>query len=144
VVTENNISSQEGLTAFQQNLAEGIEACIIRSLNSSAEADELENILTDSGKTLEKQVMEQFPDITNFSCVVKNARFPDFILYRQVRSLYEDFLAKQREYTASSMDERAEKRINFQLRIDELERYGELLNKYPILLQYLAQIPNAE
>jgi hypothetical protein len=137
LVTENNINSQEGLTAFLGNVADEVEACVIRILNSTANADELEKILAGTSEILEKKVQEQFYAITNFSCVVKNAHFPDFILYSQVRGLYEEYMAKQREYSASLISEKAEKRINFLLRIDELERYGELLTKYPILMQYI-------
>jgi hypothetical protein len=51
--------------------------------------------------------------------------------------LYEEFLEKQREYVAEAMGRKAESRIENQIRFDELERYGELLSKYPPLLQYL-------
>ena len=33
---------------------------------------------------------------------------------------------------------RPETRVASSIRLDELEKYGELLTKYPILLQYLA------
>jgi len=134
---EHNIHTQKELDVFQENLADGIEAFIIRYLSSPANADELESILAGATQSLTEQALEQFPAIENFSCVVKNARFPDFILYREMRGLYEDFIAAQRELAVSSMNRNAEGRINSLLRLNELERYGELLTKYPILLQYL-------
>jgi len=142
VAEKNNIVSQEELTAYQQNLANEIESFIIHWLSSPAEADQLENFMTGVSQNLENKVLERFPWIDNFTCQVKNVRFPDFALYRQIRSLYEDFIAKQREITASSMSKKAEYRINSLLRLDELERYGELLTKYPILLEYLLKIQN--
>jgi hypothetical protein len=100
---------------------------------------ELEQILSGGGSEgLNTDVLKQFPFIENFSCVVHTANFPDFTLYRSVKGLYEDYLAKQREYLSSSIDQQAGNRIESQLRFDELARYGELLTKYPVLLQYLA------
>ena len=133
----HNLHTQEELDLFQQNVADGIEAFITRYLNSPVSADELENLYEGSSHALEKQVLEQFPSVENFSCLVKSVRLPDFILYREIRDLYEDFIAAQRELTAATLEQKAEDRINSRLRMNELERYGELLTRYPILLQYL-------
>ena len=139
LVSENKILTQDELANFQQNLANEIESAIIRYISSPSNSDELETIMAGSGEALENRIAEQFPAIANFSCQIKNVQFPDFILYRQVRGLYEDFISAQRELTSSTLQQKAENRINSMLRIDELERYGELLNKYPILLQYLTK-----
>ena len=143
LVDTNNIFTQEEFLAFQHNLADQIETFIIRSLSTPTETD-LEGLLNDSNQELEKKVQKQFPMITNFSCLVKNVKFPDWTLYRQVRSLYEEFIEKQREQTSLIIDQKANNRINMLLRLDELERYGVLLNKYPVLLQYLLQKPQTE
>ena len=142
LVTENSISSPEELTVFQQDLTDRIEAFILGFLGNPDEADELEKFMAGSSQALETKVQEHFPFIENFTCLVKNVRFPDFALYRQVRGLYETFISTQRDYAASLMGKTAENRINSLLYLDELERYGELLTKYPILLEYLSQVQN--
>ena len=139
-VSNYNLSDQDDLDAHLQNIASNIKVVILRIL-SSAETDSqrLERIL--AGRTddeMEKEIKSQFPQIRDFSFVIESAKYPDFILYRQTRLLYEEFLAKQREYVAAAFGKRAENHIESQFHFGELERYGELLTKYPVLLEYLA------
>jgi len=139
-VSDNNLTDQEDLDAYLQDIALNIEVMILRLL-SSAETDSLrlEKILAgNSDEEMEKEVKVQFPQIRDFSFIIQSAKYPDFILYRQVRLLYEEFLAKQREYITSALGRRAENHIEAQFHFNELERYGELLTKYPVLLEYLA------
>jgi len=138
VITEkNNLENQDDLEKYSESIAKNIELIIINTL-SSADSDRLEKIMagnTDSG--LKQEISEKFPEIKDFSFVIHSAKFPDFILYRQLRILYEDFISKQREYIASSFGTRAESHIESQFRFEELSKYGELLTKYPILLEYI-------
>jgi hypothetical protein len=140
LVSDNNIGSQDELDAYEQGIAEKMEAFILRRLGSGeADARQLEEILkTGSSPELERELHEQFPGTDHVSCLVTAAKFPDFALYNQIRGLYEDFIARQREYTSSALAQQAENRIDTQLRFDELEQYGALLVKYPVLLDYLA------
>jgi len=141
LVERHNLTGQQALEAYLHNIAQEIKVIILRTL-SSAETDSLrvERILSGSPDAqMERQILDRFPEIRDFSFVVSSARFPDFTLYRQFRLLYEEFLARQREYlTAAAIGTRAENHIEAQFRFGELERYGELLTKYPILLEYLA------
>jgi len=140
IVSKSNLSGQEDLDAYSQDIARNIEVIILRVL-SSAETDNLrlERILAGNTDTeMENEIKNQYPQIRDFSFVIQSAKYPDFILYRQVRLLYEEFLVKQREYVSAAFGRRAENHIEIQFRFDELERYGELLTKYPVLLEYLA------
>ena len=139
VISKHNITDQQALDAYSQNLAKDIEVLILRTL-SSGETDtlRLERIMSGSQDAeMEMEIASRFPEIRDFSLTIQSARFPDFILYTQLRLLYEDFLAKQREYVISAFGRRAESHIEGRLRFAELERYGELLTKYPVLLDYL-------
>jgi len=140
VVSKQNLTDQEELDAYLQDIALNIEVMILRIL-SSAETDSLrlEKIMAgDSDEEMEKEVKNQFPQIRDFSFVIQSAKYPDFVLYKQVRLLYEEFLAIQREYVTAALGRRAENHIEAQFHFSELERYGELLTKYPVLLEYLA------
>ena len=139
LVELHNITSQEDLRNFMQDIAKNAEIIILRNMASwETDSVRLEKILSGSqDMELEREILKRFPEICDFSFVVQTAKFPDFILYRQVRLLYEEFLSKQREYVSSSFGKRAEYHIEAQLRFDELERYGEMLTKYPVLLEYL-------
>jgi len=143
LAAEYNIISQDELLAYQDKLSAEIETYMISYVTAPEKTKELEKIMAFSSTDLEESVLEQFPKISNFSCMLKINKYPDFALYHQVKGLYEDFLNKQREFTALSMGKKAENRIEMMLRMDELERYGELLTKYPILIQYLGLIQGA-
>ena len=82
--------------------------------------------------------MYAFPDIEISACSVKTLRFPDFVLYNEVRQLYRDYLTAQRTDLRDAIGLIASQNIQNRRRMDELSNYGELLTKYPILIQYLA------
>jgi hypothetical protein len=137
---EWNITDQAGLDTFEGTLADTIEAFIIRRLRVYAEDEKIVGEILAAGaiSRIQDDVSKAFGDIEHFSCVIREARFPDFALYYSVRSLYEEYLARQREYLRGDVTRSAERRLSSQLRFDELAKYGDLLTKYPILLQYLS------
>jgi len=141
VVTENNISSQEELDSYLQSTAQNILNLLLKVLsNKETDSTRLEQLMSGiPDPDLEREIKENFPEICDFSIKIQSAKYPNFILYRQLREIYEDFLNKQREYAISSFGRRAENHIDSQIRFEELEKYGELLTKYPILLDYLWQ-----
>jgi len=140
LITHNNITDQEGLDAYLQDITRNMKIIILRTLTSvDTDSVRLEKILAgDHDAQIEQEIKSRFSEIRDFSFVITSAVFPDFILYRQIRLLYEEFLAMQREYVTAGFAKRAENHIETQLRFGELERYGELLTKYPILMEYLA------
>jgi hypothetical protein len=140
LVSQQKISDQETLDAYIEGISQEIKVIILQVL-SSVETDtaRIEKIL--SGGTdieMEKGIYAKFPEIRDFSFVVINAKYPDFALYREIRLLYEDFLERQREYVSAGFTKRAETHIEAQFHFWELGQYGELLTKYPVLLDYLA------
>ena len=134
-----NFTGQEDLDAYKQSAAYNIENFILHTF-ATAETDNfrLEEFLAGNpDEELEREIYRRHPEIQDFTFIVQSARFPDFVLYRQVRLLYEEFLIKQREIVAGAFGRRAESHISTQLHLEELERYGELLTRYPVLLEYL-------
>ena len=140
LVTKNNIGTQEDLVKYQNDTAEQIEAYILRRVNSGDEfASQIEDLLQNGqSPQLESEIQEQFPLIENFSLTVKSAKFPDFGLYKMVKGLYDEYVARQKEYITGDLREKAKDRIDSRFRFDELELYGELLTKYPILIDFMA------
>jgi hypothetical protein len=140
VVSQYNLKDQSAMDAYLRDTAQSIENLILRTF-SSAETDSsrLENVLAGGRDVeLEREIAHLHPEIRGFSLTVQSAKFPDFILYRAVRLLYEDYLKKQREAVTAGFGRRAENYISLQLHFEELERYGELLTKFPVLLEYLS------
>jgi len=133
LVSAHNIGDQDELARYEQTAAAEVETFILRRI------DALESLLLDGeSPELEREVLEQFPLIEHFSLRVKSARFPNFDLYRQARGLYEEYITLQKDMMSGELREKARSRIESYRRFDELEQYGALLTKYPILLDYLA------
>jgi hypothetical protein len=140
LVSGQKVYDQETLNAYIEGIAQEIKAIILQTL-SSLETDtaRIEKIMAGGFDIeTENEIYSKFPEIRGFSFVIINAKYPDFVLYRQIRLLYEDYLAKQKEYLTTGFTRRAESHIEAQFHFWELEQYGELLTKYPILLDYLA------
>jgi len=134
----NTIGSQEDLTRYQRDVARQIEGVILRYIGQEDLSGEVEALLRDGENPwFEREVIKQFPFLRNFSLRVKSAKFPDFELYRQAKALFEFYMTVQKEYVSGDMRERAKNRMDAMFRFDELELYGALLTKYPILLDYM-------
>jgi hypothetical protein len=140
LVIRENISGEEDLRTLEKDLADRMEAYILRLLSSYGEDETKIEALLVSGSLpeLAESIEKAFPETEGFSCLIQAARYPDYALYRSVRSLYEDYLGQQEITLRSDLTGEAENRINSRLRLDELSKYGELLTRYPVLLQYLA------
>jgi len=139
VVSAHNLKDQGEMDAYIKDITDGIENYILRVF-SSVEADNtrLENLMAgNKDNELERAIAGLYPEIQDFSLTVHSAVYPDFVLYKEVRLLYEDYLQKQRELVSSGFGKRAESQIASRLHLEELEKYGELLTKYPILLNYI-------
>jgi hypothetical protein len=139
LIRERNIQGQEELDAYTGTLARDIEWFILQRMESLGEDEgELRRILeTGTSAALEGEIRAAFPYAEGISCRFPVIRFPDFPLYTHIRDLYYDYLAKQREYMGAAINDNAERHIDSRFRLDELASYGELLSRYPVLLDYL-------
>jgi len=136
------ISDDAGLRRAEEDIAARIETLIVERLRSYADNEDetrLESlILTGTLPDLNREIERAFPEIENLNCTIRTVRFPDFELYRSVKSLYREYLQIQSASLDPAVTSEAERRIDSRTRIDELTQYGELLTRYPILLQYMA------
>jgi hypothetical protein len=135
------ITDQAGLDEYERRLAREIEALAGDRLRVLAEnRDTLGGLpgASSAAARVEAEVRQAFPDIENLSLGIHGVRSPDFSLYDSVRSLYTDYLARQQELLETEVHSAASRTLASQFRFDELAKYGELLTRYPILLQYLA------
>jgi hypothetical protein len=135
-----NLLGQEDLDRYTARLTTEIEnhARILLWAYGENERALKESQTTGTIRALETDLQRAFPDMENFSCTLKTLRFPDFILYEEIRRLYRDYVAAQRDNLQGETAALAVEAIRERRRLDELANYGELLTKYPLLLQYLA------
>jgi hypothetical protein len=140
LAAEQNITSQDDLSHYEKDIAEQIMAFILHRISADNESfREIEDLLNkEDSPELARAIQAQFPLITNFSIMVKSAQFPNFALYKMVKGLYEDYIALQKDYISGDLREKAQNRVESYRRFDELEQYGALLTRYPILLEYMA------
>ncbi|MDR0388926.1 MAG: hypothetical protein LBH73_02535 [Spirochaetaceae bacterium] len=137
LMTGQSIGDQAALDNFEARTAGEIEAFAIQRLRFYAGEEASMAAIAQGDVSLVKADIERaFPYIDNFSLLISSVRFPDYALYRSMRSLYDEYLALQKGTLRA--DALAENRIKNQLHFEELTHYGELLTKYPVLLKYLA------
>jgi hypothetical protein len=137
------VTDQAALEGYEKSLAREIDFFARERLETYAAQGQLAG---DSGPhsglralsaRLEGEISGAFPDVENLSYVIRSAGMPDFALYAMARSLYGDYLKRRKELLGAELSEQAERSVNALFRFEELEKYGELLTKYPALLQYL-------
>jgi hypothetical protein len=137
------ISDQNALDAHNAELCSLALQFIDQRLSYyCGQRDAIEQINSDGGyRKLDDDIRAAFPHITNLSCALNVKKLPDFEMYESAKVLYDDYIAHQREVLNIEITENAAERIRSQFRMDELARYGDLLTKYPILLEYLKLKP---
>ena len=137
-----NVNDNSELRRAEEKLADRIGSLALQRIvgyMESGDEGKIEAILIGASvPELETEIYTSFPEIENLSYSIQVARYPDFALYRSVRELYQEYMVRQTELLKPGMAKDAENRLGGMIRMDELAKYGELLTKYPILLQYLA------
>ncbi|AEF83029.1 hypothetical protein [Leadbettera azotonutricia] len=139
LLERENIQGQDSLEAYEKAYADKIEAFVLQRLQTYGrdEAKLAALLLSGSLPELDSAAQAAFPEIENFACLVRAARYPDYELYNAAKGLYGEYIARQQATLRDDVARGAEARMHARLRLDELAQYGELLTKYPILLQYL-------
>jgi hypothetical protein len=139
LVQSENINDQAALDAYEQRIAGDIASLVVQKLtNAAGTPDTLEAIMESAqAGAIVQEVSAAYPALKNLSLSLQSVHFPDFALYRQSKSLYEAYLDFQKQSMQTALAAEAEQRVNAQARFDELAQYGELLEKYPVLLEYL-------
>ncbi|MDR2501136.1 MAG: hypothetical protein LBD37_08695 [Treponema sp.] len=138
LMERRGVTTQEALHAYEDRLAGEIDAFIARQFSLDA-ADRLAAAPQDGlAEALQREIQNAFGDIEQVQLELAVDRYPDISRYHAVQKLYDEYIAQQRRLLETEITAAAKTRLGTQLRLDELARYGELLTKYPILLQYLS------
>jgi hypothetical protein len=140
LVKNHIINSQEDLNARQERVSREIENVIRERLWSYAGQESILEEARVKGRisVLERELAEAFPDMADWNCSITTLHVPDLALYTDIKALHEDYLAAQKKLLEDDISAAAGKSIASRQRFDELALYGELLTKYPVLLNYLA------
>jgi hypothetical protein len=138
LIETHNIGNQEELNAWENILGDEIRGLILKYFGKIDGTGMDEIVGAGTSPALETEIRAAWPFIRDFSLYIREARLPDLALYRRIRDMFEDSLAGQQDFLSARLREKAENRINSQFRFEELDKYGELLTRYPVLLRYLA------
>jgi hypothetical protein len=136
----HNLNNQEDLSALEEDFARRLEIFIVhRMINFGEDEKGMEAILLyNSYSGLINEIEASFPELENINCYIQAVQIPDYGLYTVLRSVYNEYLAYQNTILEEDAARNAGNRVESRLKLDELERTGEILTKYPLLLQYLA------
>jgi hypothetical protein len=139
---KENVNNDEGLRKAEENLAAKVETLVLQRLRNyagNASVEEIDAIaFTASHPEINNEIQALIPEIENLNCTIQFVRIPDYAPYQSLFSLYKEYLARQNAVLSLSVANEAERKINSRTRMEELAQYGELLTKYPILIQYLS------
>jgi hypothetical protein len=140
--SKESITDDEGLRKAEELLAAKVENLVLQRLRNYADnlsSEEIDAVsFAASHPEITREIESLIPEIENLNCTIQFARIPDYALYQSLFSLYKEYLARQSAILSFDVAREAERKISSRTRMEELAQYGELLTKYPILIQYLS------
>ncbi|MCK7485483.1 MAG: hypothetical protein MZU97_07900 [Bacillus subtilis] len=89
-------------------------------------------------KALSEDIAEGAPELEILSVAIRSLKVPDLDLYGAVRSRYLSFLESEESALNRILEKESQARAQVELRLESLERYGQLITKYPKLIDFLA------
>jgi hypothetical protein len=137
-----NLGSQEALDAFSDRTAGEIIAFaqnfLQREIENAAETGAVLNARLE--QMLRASVSAQYPYVENLFLPCNIVKAPGLGLYTLARSVYTAYLERQKNQLEEAASVLADIRLQNQAELDRLERYGELLTKYPVLVNTLSEL----
>ena len=149
--TEKNTGAQKEPEANTDSnvlggIAEDVAERSRRRLNLRVN-QELESLFSAPNRTVAELqeyfghiVSEEFPELELLEVSIDEYRAPDLELYEAVRKYYEGLLEQISAESLARLLEQQDRRVAEQLYLQNLERMGQILTKYPVLLQYFSII----
>ncbi|MCL2602767.1 MAG: hypothetical protein FWD91_08145, partial [Treponema sp.] len=137
-----NLIDDNDLRRAESRIGERVQNLVMQRLHTLAgqdDGDALEIIqFTGTHPALDSEIQAAFPEITNLTYTIRVVRFPDHILYRSLQEFYREYISRLSAALNPAAGSGAQDRMTMNIRLDELQRYGELLTQFPILLEFLA------
>ena len=102
------------------------------------------NSYLDLENLIQEKLKQRFFYVNIRSLTIKYIHFPDLQLYNKTRDIYNIMLDKRKETEIASEKWAIESKVNLDTKIELLSKYGELLTKYPILIDYFSLDPESQ
>ncbi|MCP5515246.1 MAG: hypothetical protein H7A26_07265 [Spirochaetales bacterium] len=97
-----------------------------------------------SKEAMNAEILEKVENISQLEIEVQNFSFPDLRLYRKIMEQYAEISSIKKQQILDSEIKSAAFETDLEKRLEILEKYGQLLTKYPILLEYLKINPGMD
>jgi hypothetical protein len=110
---------------------------IIEKMNRSDSSETPAGNFHDISEDLKTSLSNKFSYFEIISVLPERINFPDMELYRKGRELYNLSLDAKKEAIIEESRRFAFDAMREEKRITSLQKYGELLTKYPLLIEYL-------
>jgi len=107
---------------------------LVELLSDGENAGDISRSLIEEDLT--EVLSEEFPDLRVSSLALNSYRVPDFELYQEARSLYFTQLEAETDALTAAAAERADRQARDEEIQLSLRSYGEVLDEYPVLLDY--------
>lgn len=142
LVASGAAPDQAGLDATFGLLLERAQRSLRSALAERANDPEFAEALPSGERSaieaLETAVEASVPELDVLSLSLDAVSLPDLDLYRFVRDAYRAWLDATLAATEALLSDEAAFRARDELALERLERYGALLDRYPILVDFLA------
>lgn len=136
------IETQEALDAWMIEAVRTVgEVLRGQLLARSSDSDWISAILRAdpiASSELTAQLGAAVPELEIRSMSLRSVRVPDLDLYKAVKNKYLGFLESTENSLSRTLEREAQARAQTELRLESLERYGQLITKYPKLIDFLA------
>ncbi|MCL2481623.1 MAG: hypothetical protein FWF38_07925, partial [Spirochaetaceae bacterium] len=134
------IETDKSIQSLLKNYIETSFLANIEGTQNNANIDL--NIL--SQEKLKEKLIPKMSGIIISDLAVINSSFPDINLYRVAAKQYMEVLADKKKILLEAELKTASRDAELAKKFETLQKYGELLNKYPILLDYFMINPNGD
>ncbi len=116
---------------------EGLVARILRNTIEGAVSSSGSLTTAAVAEEVTEELEDRIPEVELVSVVVRELALSDIELYREGRETYMAVQDARREALISAAENLAQSQAASDQRFENLERYGQLLSDFPILLDYL-------
>lgn len=130
----------DGMDDWYSETDKRIEGLTLRMLGEIIEDTAIGSevlAVSEVASAVEDRLQERLPHVKLLSAVINELALSDIELYREGRDTYMAVQNARRESLTAAARELAQAQATNDQRFGNLERYGELLTEYPILLDYL-------
>ncbi len=140
LVEREGIRDDEGLSAWLQGALERAAAALRPTLVSLAMDPAGSRSLADGSASaaLASAAAAAVPELESPAVELVSASVPDIALYEEAREFYLAYMERYREAVEPALAKASATALGDRLRLESLEAYGELLARYPWLVDYLA------